>query len=62
MVKKDFKDYKVFKCRGTKLKWFLLNNGESYIDISEDKKGKYWLFLRSDNLNKLLDKYEPYLG
>lgn len=61
MLKKDFREYKVFKCRGMKLKWYLLEHGEKYVDIAEDKKGKYWLFIRSERLNHLLDEYQPYV-
>ena len=60
MKRKDFKDYKVFKCYSNKLKWYILDNSnERYVDINHDDKGKYWLFIRTDELHKILDTYVP---
>ena len=48
MKRKDFKDYKVFKVYSNKLKWHILDNSnERYVDIGNDEKGKYWLFIRT---------------
>lgn len=60
MKRKDFKEYKVYKCYSNKLKWFLLDRGMEYVDISEDDKGVYWLFIRSEKLHELLDSYVPF--
>ena len=51
MKRKDFKDYKVFKCYSNKLKWHILDNSED--------KGKYWLFIRTEKLHEMLDTYVP---
>lgn len=60
MKRKDFKDYKVFKCYSNKLKWYILDNSEEkYVDIGTDDKGKYWLFIRTEKLHEMLDTYVP---
>lgn len=57
MEKRKFKAY---KCFSNRQKEWLMNKGFEYITIAKDPKSDalFWLFLRSQEFNEALDKYD----
>lgn len=52
-------DIKLFPCYSTKLVNFLIQKGFKYqiVGLHENTKKKFWIFIRSEKLNKVLDEW-----
>lgn len=51
---------RIFYCYSNNLRDFLVKNGEKFIakDIHKKTGKKFWVFIGTDNVNKLLDAFK----